>query len=85
MIYKIFQFPDNPTYDYQYKNGNWYKRKKGSKDDFYVVDKDGQKKLNEYFNKKGFLFSYSTGVKVISGLSLLIIAYSIYKQVKRKK
>ena len=85
MIYKIFNFPDNPTYEYQYKKGNWYKRKQGSKDKFYVVDKEGQKKLNNYFNTKSMLFNYSTGVKVVGGLSLLIIAYTVYKQVKSKK
>lgn len=85
MIYKIFNYPDNPNYDYQYKSNSWYKRKKGSKDKFYVVDSDGQKKLNEYFSKKGILFSYSTPVKIVAGLSLLVIGYTIYKQVKSKK
>lgn len=85
MIYKVFSFPENPDAEYQYKKGNWYKRKRGSKDKFFVVDKDGQKKLNNYFNVKGMLFSYSTGFKVVSGLTLLIIGYTIYKQVKSKK
>ena len=84
MIYKTFAFPENPGFDYQFKNGNWYKRKKGSKGDFYVLDKEGQKKLNEYYNKKGILFNYSTSVKVLSALTLLVVGYTIYKQVKRK-
>ena len=82
MIYKIFNFPDNPGYEYQFKNGNWYKRKNNSKEKFYVVDKNGQKTLNEYFKKKGFLFNYSTTLKVVAGLSLLFIGYKVYKQFK---
>lgn len=84
MIYKIFAFPENPGFDYQFRNGNWYKRKKGSKESFYVLDKEGQKKLNEYYNKKGILFNYSTSVKVLSALTLLVVGYTIYKKAKLK-
>lgn len=85
MIYKIFSFPENPNSEYQYKNNNWYKRKRGSKEKFYVVDKDGQKKLNEYFNVKKLFFNYSVGLKTVVGITLLVTSYYFYNKFKSKK
>ena len=85
MIYKTFQYPENPEYNYKFKNGNWYKRKKGSKSDYYVVDADGQKKLNAYFTDKGMFFNYSLGLKALVGVSALVIGYSIFINFNRKK
>jgi hypothetical protein len=83
MIYKTFSFPENPNAEYQFRSGNWYKRSKGSKDKFFVVDKNGQKKLNDYFTKKGLLFSYSTSLKVIVGLTLALVGFKFYQSFKK--
>lgn len=82
MIYKVFAYPDNPTYDYQYKNGSWFKRKKNSNDDYAVVNKDGQVILNKYFTKKGFLFGYSGTIIAIGAVLLIGGGYYAYTKIK---
>jgi hypothetical protein len=78
MLYKIFAYPDNPTFEYQYKDGNWFRRKRGSTDEFTVLDKNGQKILNAYFKKKGFLFNISTTAKLTALVGILVGGTYLY-------
>lgn len=77
-IYKTFAYPDNPTFEYQFKDGNWFKRKKGSVDEFIVLDRKGQQILNAYFNKRGFLFNISNSVKLTALVGILVGATYLY-------
>jgi hypothetical protein len=81
MIYKSFYLSQNPTQEYQYQNGMWTKRNRGSKQPFYAVDSNGQKVLNNLYKPKGKLkpfWMYSNSFKalvavggVIGGLYLI--------------
>ena len=85
-LYKTLYYKDNADAEYQYRgNGNWYKRKKGSKQEWYKVNADQVKYLENNFKGSGRFYNYSTVAK-LGGLSaLLIVAVVVYKIGSKKR
>ena len=50
-MYKTLYLKENPDFEYQKRGKNWFKRKKGSKTDFYAVNENCQIVLNKNSNK----------------------------------
>lgn len=85
-LYKTLYFKDNPDAEYQYRgNGNWYKRKKGSKQDWYKVNSDQVKNLETYFKGSSRFYNYSTIAKVGGVLVLLTVGVIAYKVGSKKR
>lgn len=85
-LYKTLYFKGNSDAEYQYRgNGNWYKRKKGSKEDWYKVNADQTKNLESYFKDSGRFYNYSTIAKVGGILVLLSAAIVVYKVGSKKR
>ena len=83
-IYKTIYFAGNPKAEYQKRGKDWYKRARGSKNDFYIVDPDGSKTLDKAYASKGSLYFYSDTFKVGVGLVLGGIAYFLYKRTMKQ-
>lgn len=85
MIYRTLYYEENPFFDYQYKKGAFYKREHGSKDKWYKVDPDGQKKLQKYFsNKMSTPIWNISPIAILGGSALLILgAYVAYKKLSK--
>ena len=73
-MYKTLYLKDNPDFEYQKRGKNWFKRKKGSKTDFYAVNENGQTVLNKMYAKNLFFF-YSTNFKIGVILGISVLAY----------
>jgi len=85
MIYKTFYLTQNPTMEYQYQQNLWVKRKRGTKETFYMVDSNGQKVLNDMYKPKGNLhpfWNYSMTAKVVVGATVLIGGLYLYRRFK---
>ena len=59
MLYKTLFLAQNPDYEYQNRNGSWYRRRKGSKDKWSSPNADGITVLNNAYRGKPKLFFYS--------------------------
>lgn len=87
MIYKSFYLSQNPTQEYQYQQGMWVKRNRGSKQPFYAVDANGQTVLNNMYKPKGNLkpfWMYSNGFKSVVGIGALIGGFYLYRKYSTK-
>jgi hypothetical protein len=84
MLYKTLYLQANPDFEYQKRNGVWYKRKKGSKDTWVNPNADGVKVLNNVYKDKPKLFFYSkTGL--IGGVAVVgIVGYLVYRRFVKK-
>jgi hypothetical protein len=85
MIYKTFYLEQNPSMEYQYQNGLWVKRKRGTKEVFYAVDSKGQSVLNNKYKPKGRLhpfWNYSMTTKVVVGLGVVVGSFYLYRRFK---
>lgn len=81
MIYKTLgNFTQNPSMEYQRRNGVWYKRKKGDKTDFYQVDAGGQNILDNFYKGKSPLYFYNTPVLAVGGVVVAFGLFWIYKK-----
>ena len=85
-LYKTLYFKDNADAEYQNRgNGNWYKRKKGSKQEWYKVNSDQVKYLENNFKGSGLFYNYSTVAKLGGLLAMLGIAVVVYKMGSKKR
>ena len=83
-LYKKLNYSKNPDFEYQRRNGIWFRRKKGTLTAFVKGDENVQKVLNNAYKDKSPLFFYSE-TAVIGGLILLgsISYYGYLKFYKR--
>ena len=83
-LYKTLTFSGNPDAEYQYRGSKgWYKRKKGSKEDWYKVQEDKVSILtNEFKDVKGTYFS--TTAKIGGALIIGLGAFLIYSRFAKK-
>jgi hypothetical protein len=80
MLYKTLFLPQNLDYEYQSRNGVWYRRRKGSKDKWSKPNADGVTILNNAYKGKPKLFFYSK-TALIGGVVLAgILGYVAYKK-----
>jgi hypothetical protein len=87
MIYKSFYLSQNPSQEYQYQNGMWVKRNRGSKQPFYNVDANGQNVLNTMYKPKGNLkpfWMYSNSFKTVVGIGALVGGFYLYRKYSSK-
>jgi len=83
-LYKTFTYSGNPDAEYQYRgSGGWYKRKRGSKEDWYPVQADKVSILDKELKGKG-LFNYSATAKVGGALIIGFSAFLIYSRFAKK-
>jgi len=80
ILFKTIYNSDNPAAEYQKRGATWYKRKKGSDEKWYKVDKKYFANLNAKNEKSGFLYNYTTASKIAA---VTLIAFVIYKAVKK--
>lgn len=80
MLFRTLYYPNNKESEYQKRGKIWYKRKKGSKDDWYKVSQDSYEQLNNYFKEAPFLYQYSTPAKVGGAVLLVAGIYIAYKK-----
>ena len=76
MLYTTLYFPGNKNAEYQKRGKSWFKRKKGSSENWYQVNLDSWKYLDDHFKDAPFLFQYSKAAKI--GGSLVLIAGIFY-------
>lgn len=80
MLYKTLYLSANPDFEYQRRNGVWYKRKKGSKNDWGKPNADGVKVLENAYKDKPSMFFYSK-TALIGGVAVVgILGYLAYKR-----
>jgi hypothetical protein len=87
MIYKTFYLAQNPSQEYQYQNGLWVKRARGSKQTFYAVDSNGQSVLNNLYKPKSKLkpyWMYSTTIKIVAGIGIIYAGLYLYQTIQKK-
>ena len=77
IFYKKLSYPDNPNAEYQRRKGVWYKRKKGSNEQWYRVQDDQVKWLNSYYEKKGKMYFFNDTF-IIGAVIGLGLGYYIY-------
>jgi hypothetical protein len=83
-LYKTLTYSGNPDAEYQYRGSKgWYKRKKGSKGEWYAVQSDKVSILDKELKGKGF-FNYSMTAKVGGALLIGIGAFLIYSRFAKK-
>jgi hypothetical protein len=76
-LYKTLTYPDNPDAEYQRRKGVWYKRKKNSKGEWYLVTKDKVGIIERYFENRKPLYFYNDKL-LITSVALLGLTYFIY-------
>lgn len=82
MVYKIFYWKDNPTFEYRFKNKEWQKRKKGSNEQWYRIAESSQNLLTDKYKPKSNLrpfWNISATTKLAVGIIVLGVGYYIYK------
>lgn len=79
-IYKTLYNKENKNAEYQKRGKTWYKRKKGSKEQWYKVEDKYFDSLNA--QQSGFLYNYNTASKIVAGT---LLAFIVYKVVKSRK
>jgi hypothetical protein len=87
MIYKTFYLAQNPSQEYQYQNGIWVKRARGSKQTFYAVDSNGQNVLNNVHKPKSKLkpfWMYSATIKIVAGIGIAYAGLYLYQMLQKK-
>lgn len=80
MLYTTLYFPGNKNAEYQKRGKSWFKRKKGSSENWYQVNPDSRKYLNDHFKDAPFLYQYSTPAKVGGAVILVAGIYFAYKK-----
>jgi hypothetical protein len=80
MLFRTLYYPKNKESEYQKRGKSWYKRKKGSKDEWYQVHPDSVQLLNDHFKDAPFLYQYSTPAKVGGAVILVAGIYFAYKK-----
>ena len=84
-IYQTLYYPDNTAAEYNKRGKIWYKRAKGSDDQFLPVDSSKNKYLDAYFKKFPMFYQYTTMTKVAGVLSVVLVGYAILKMRKDGK
>jgi hypothetical protein len=82
-MWKILYIKGNPNFEYQRRNGIWYKRPIGTKTAWTKPDANGTKVLTSAFADKNALYYYSTNVFIGSAVVLGIVSFWFFK--KRSK
>ena len=83
-LYKTIYFSGNPKAEYQKRGDQWFKRAKGAKTDFNLVDVDGSKTLDKAYATKSKLYFYSDTFKVGVGLAVAGIVYFLYRRATKQ-
>jgi hypothetical protein len=83
-IYKTIYYSGNPKAEYQKRGNQWFKRVRGAKTEFYLVDVNGSKVLDKAYATKGSLYFYSDTFKLGAGLAVAGIFYFLYKRASNK-
>ena len=86
-MYKTVYLKGNPNFEYQNRNGVWYKRPINSNKSWYKVDSEGVIVLNTSYHGKNKLYFYSntfifSGIVVIAGLGYLAYKHWADKSIK---
>jgi hypothetical protein len=80
MLYKTLFLAQNPDYEYQNRNGSWYRRRKGSKDKWLSPNADGITVLNNAYKGKPKLFFYSKTALIGGVVAVGILSYVVYRK-----
>jgi len=83
-LYKTIYFSGNPKAEYQKRGNQWFKRVRGAKTEFYLVEADGSKVLDKAYATKGSLYFYSDTFKVGAGLAIAGLFYFLYRKASKK-
>jgi len=77
-MYKTLYLEGNPDFEYQKRNGVWFRRKIGTKDAWTRPNANGDKVLSDVYANKSPLFFYSKTVFIGGAVLLGIVGYLVY-------
>lgn len=80
IIYKTLYYPFSPNLEYQQRKGVFYRRKKGSKNDWVVCDKSSQRILTEHFINNPPYYNINNSFKLAVILTTVYVGYKIYSK-----
>lgn len=80
MFYKTLYLDKNPDFEYQNRNGVWFRRKKDSKDKWSKPNPDGILILNNAFQGKPKLYFYSPTALIGGVVAVGVLGYVIYRK-----
>jgi len=76
-FYKTLNYQSNPNAEYQRRKGVWYKRKKDSRDEWYIVPKEQSQWLEKHFESRKPIYFYNSKL-FLGSAALLVLGYYIY-------
>lgn len=82
-IYQTLYYSGNKDAEYQKRGKKWFKRLKGSEDNWMPVAKENQKYLDAYFKDYGFLFNINANTKFVGAVGIVLLTYFIVKGRKK--
>lgn len=78
-IYQTLYYSGNKDAEYQRRGKKWFKRRKGSEDNWVPVAKENQKYLDAYFKDYGLLYNINANTKFIGVLGIALLGYFVFK------
>ena len=85
MIYKTLYYKGNPSAEYQYRKGVWYKRKRGSNSQWYPLDSNGQKLLQGEYGSRPMVFFYEPTFLLVAAAGLAVGGWYFYTKVWKQR